>query len=97
MDEKLPLRDFGALVSQSKVVISCSTGPMHLAAAQGIDTVSFFPPDAIPQISALRWGPLGNRHIIIKPGGDMSSPETAMNGIAMDEIKHAFDGITVKK
>ncbi|MHB8578992.1 MAG: glycosyltransferase family 9 protein [Ignavibacteriaceae bacterium] len=47
------------------VLISSSTGPMHIAAALGIKTVSMFCP--LPACSPKLWGPLGNDNTIILP------------------------------
>ncbi len=46
-------------------LISSSTGPMHIAAALGIKTVSIFCP--LTACSPELWGPLGNPHNIILP------------------------------
>ncbi len=46
-------------------LISSSTGPMHIAAALGIKTISIFCP--LPACSPDLWGPLGNAHITILP------------------------------
>ncbi len=46
-------------------LISSSTGPMHIAAALGIKTISLFCP--LPACSPDLWGPLGNPHITILP------------------------------
>ncbi len=49
------LDDYIALLSYAGVVVAPSTGPLHLAAALGRSTVSFYPPIKVQ--SALRWGP----------------------------------------
>ena len=51
------LRDHMASVSQFDVLVSSSTGPMHIAAGLGIPTVSIFCP--LPPCSPQLWGPLG--------------------------------------
>ena len=45
----------GGLFSWANVVVAPSTGPLHLANALKIPTVSFYPPIRVQ--SALRWGP----------------------------------------
>jgi heptosyltransferase-2 len=69
LGSELPLRDFAALLSRAGAVISCSTGSMHIAAALGVKTISFFPPDRIRAMRPRRWGPLGNDGIILQPAG----------------------------
>src|SRR4029077_11031975 len=62
---RLNLREFMALISQCDLVVSGSTGPMHLAAALGISTVSLFDPRR--GSSTVRGGPLGGRGVLFKP------------------------------
>ena len=62
---RLSLRQFMAVISRSDVVVSGSTGPMHLAAALETSTVSLFDPRR--GSSPVRWGPLGERGIVLKP------------------------------
>ncbi|HDQ25188.1 MAG TPA: glycosyltransferase family 9 protein [bacterium] len=84
MDEDLSLREFGAVISAASCLISSSTGPMHMAAALGVKTLSFFPPRSLPAMSAKRWGPLGNKSAVIEP------LETGLSGAAaMDTISIA--------
>jgi ADP-heptose:LPS heptosyltransferase len=47
------------------VLISASTGPMHICAALKIPTISMFCP--LPACSPKLWGPLGNKSEIILP------------------------------
>jgi len=53
------LRDLIKIISVSNMVISSSTGPMHLASALGVKTVSIF--CHIPMCRVDRWGALGNK------------------------------------
>jgi len=53
--EKISLGDLMALISFCNVFITNSTGPLHIAVAQNIPTVSFYPP--IKVCSPKRWGP----------------------------------------
>ncbi len=59
------LRALMGLIAVSSVVVSASTGPMHLAAGLGVATVSLFCRE--PGRAAERWGPVGNRHRILLP------------------------------
>lgn len=47
------------------VLVSASTGPMHICAALKIPTISMFCP--LPACSPKLWGPLGNKSEIILP------------------------------
>lgn len=59
------LRMHMSIVSQCAVLISASTGSMHIAAALGVPTVSLFCP--LTACSPLLWGPLGNRSELLLP------------------------------
>lgn len=63
--EKLTLRQLIAVISRAQLLCTNSTGPLHLAVALGVPTVSFFPPlkGCLPQ----RWGPYGQGHIVLMP------------------------------
>jgi ADP-heptose:LPS heptosyltransferase len=63
-----PLREHMASISQLDVLISSSTGSMHIAAALEIPTVSLFCP--LTACSPQLWGPLGNRSEVIIPRQD---------------------------
>jgi heptosyltransferase-2 len=62
------LRTLMGLIAEANVVVSSSTGPMHLAAALGIPTVSMFCP--LTACSPKLWGPQGSRATIILPPDD---------------------------
>ncbi len=59
------LRETIAILSLLDVLVSASTGPMHLAAGLRVPTVSLFCP--LPACSPILWGPLGNRSEVILP------------------------------
>ncbi len=60
----LTLRQLMAVIAESHVVVSLATGPMHLAAALGIPTVSLFDPRR--NNSPTRWQPLGTG-VVLRP------------------------------
>jgi ADP-heptose:LPS heptosyltransferase len=62
------LREHMSCISQLDLLISSSTGSMHIAAALGIPTVSLFCP--LTACSPQLWGPLGNRSEVILPQQD---------------------------
>jgi ADP-heptose:LPS heptosyltransferase len=62
---QLTLRQMIAVISKCDLVVSGSTGPMHIAAALGVSTVSIFDPRRAS--SPVRWGPVGDRGSVLKP------------------------------
>ncbi len=60
----LTLRQLMAVIAESHAVVSLATGPMHLAAALGIPTVSIFDPRR--NNSPTRWQPLGTG-VVLRP------------------------------
>lgn len=65
---KLNLRDLCAVISVVSVLVSASTGPMHIAAAVGTPTVAMFCP--LPACSPNLWRPIGSPTEIIFPPAD---------------------------
>jgi len=61
----LTLRESIIDFSTLDVLISASTGPMHICAALKVPTISMFCP--LPACSSKLWGPLGNKSEIILP------------------------------
>jgi heptosyltransferase-2 len=61
----LTLRGLMGVISKASVLVSASTGPMHLAAALRIPTVSLFCP--LTACSPRLWGPQGNRAETVLP------------------------------
>lgn len=84
------IRELAALISVSSCLVSGSTGPMHIACALNVPTVTFFPPDSIPQMSVTRWGPKGNKNAVIKPPdkGDMNMIKS---GEVLNRIKEVLN------
>lgn len=62
------LRDSIINFSAFDLVISASTGPMHIAAALGVRTLSLFTRETA--CSPELWGPLGNNPVILLPDED---------------------------
>ncbi|MCF0056662.1 glycosyltransferase family 9 protein [Dyadobacter sp. CY356] len=56
---KLPLDQLITFISKTDGLVAGSTGPMHLAAATGINTLGLFPKNRPKH--AGRWGPIGPR------------------------------------
>ena len=62
---KTNLRQLASLLKRIDVLISNSTGPMHLSVALGTPTVAIFCP--IFSAGPIRWGPCGDGHEVILP------------------------------
>ena len=56
---KLSLSELISFIANSDTLIAASTGPLHIAAAAGINAVGIFPP--IRPMHPGRWAPLGNK------------------------------------
>lgn len=78
------LRGLMVLIDNSKLFISNSTGPIHIAGALGKNIVGFYPNTA--PMSGTRWKPLSSNSIVLSPpnGDDMSQ-------ISADSILDAAD------
>jgi heptosyltransferase-2 len=61
----LTLRGLMAMISHLSLLVSASTGPMHIAASLGVPTVSLFCP--LTACSPRLWGPQGNRSAVLLP------------------------------
>ena len=84
---KTDLRLLSAIIEKSDLLISNSTGPMHIAAALGVPTVAIFCP--IFTASPKRWGPYGERDTVITPPVPACrncSPQRCERGNCMDLI-----------
>jgi lipopolysaccharide heptosyltransferase II len=62
---KFDLLQLTALISLSHVFISNSTGPIHIAAALGIQVIGFYP--KIRACSKERWGPYTTKKVVFSP------------------------------
>jgi lipopolysaccharide heptosyltransferase II len=62
---KLTLRQLMSTISHYDCLFSPSTGPMHIAAALRVPTVSLFTP--LPACSPELWGPKGNQSEVLLP------------------------------
>ena len=89
---KLTLRELIAVIGELDLLVSSSTGPMHLAGAQGVPTVSIFCP--LPARSPQRWRPLGGRdRILAPPSGQCPTCERGplcdLSDISVDMVHEA--------
>jgi lipopolysaccharide heptosyltransferase II len=82
------LMQLAAVLRNADVVISNSTGPMHLAAAVGTPTVAVFCP--IFAAGPIRWGPYGEGHEVVLPPVpvcEKCKPKSCPHYDCMDRIK----------
>ena len=99
----LPLPDFIALINQCNIFISNPTGPLHIAAALGKKTLSFFPNSPV-WLRPRRWGPYGKaRAEILQPpaqhcaGKDHKCAERCMHLITPEAAFDAFSKLLKDK
>ena len=62
---ELTLKALAALLKRCDFLVSCDSGPVHIAAAVGTPVVVLFG-SKDPGSKPARWGPYGERHIIIQ-------------------------------
>jgi len=84
MINKTSLVELAALLKRCSLLVSCDSGPMHLAAAVGTPVVALFRND-LPGKTAKRWGPWGKGHVVIERAN--------LNDITVNEV---FDKIRIK-
>jgi ADP-heptose:LPS heptosyltransferase len=54
---KLTLEEYISFISKVDYLVAASTGPLHIAAATGINAIGIYPP--IKPINPTRWQPIG--------------------------------------
>lgn len=77
---KFTLQQFVSFISHADGLIAASTGPIHLAAAMGINALGLYPNSS--SINARRWGPIGIKAGFVESDTaniNSISPETVMN------------------
>jgi len=62
---KLTLKQLAVLLKRCEFLVSCDSGPVHIAAAMGTSAVVLFG-KADRGSRPKRWGPYGERHIVIQ-------------------------------
>ena len=65
------LSELTALIDKTDLFVSNSTGPLHIAAALGKYTISFYP--RILACSAKRWGPYTKKSFVFLPNIECSN------------------------
>jgi heptosyltransferase-3 len=96
---RLSIRELAAVLASCQVVVSNSTGPLHMAVALGVPTVSFYP--AVGTAQAHRWGPYPAfvesdplHRVFIAP---TTAGQPDMQAIAVDEVWHACEPHLVRE
>jgi len=74
---KTTLRQLAAVLSKCKLLISCDSGPVHLAGCVGIPVIAIFRND-LPGKTALRWGPVSDESVVIE--------RRSLNDITVEEV-----------
>lgn len=59
------IRELAAVLESARLLVTNSTGPMHLAAAVGTPVVAVFCP--LVGCSPSRWGPVANGNVVLMP------------------------------
>ena len=80
---KTSLVELAQILKQCRLLVSCDSGPMHLAASVGTPVIALFRND-LPGKTARRWGPWGKGHIVIEKDklADISTEEV------LDKVKN---------
>jgi len=90
--DECSLKQMAGVLKNAACVLSASTGIMHLAAAVGTPTVSLF--GGSFTTTPVRWGPIGNRSLVLRPDG-LRCPECRkgvcrqhdpMEGVSVDRV-----------
>ena len=84
---KTTLVEAAAVLGHCRCLVSCDSGPVHLASAVGTSVVALFRND-MPGKNPERWGPWGKGHQVIQAAG--------MDKICVDDVSRAVDQITGK-
>ncbi|MDD5505554.1 MAG: glycosyltransferase family 9 protein [Candidatus Omnitrophica bacterium] len=84
---KTTLAELAQILRKCRLLISCDSGPMHLAAAVGTPVIALFRND-LPGKTARRWGPWGKSHIIIE--------KNKLTDISVEEVVKQVKELPVK-
>ena len=62
---RISLKDTASVLKKCALLVSCDSGPVHVSAAVGTPVVALFG-ESRSGGSAVRWGPYGEAHIVVK-------------------------------
>ncbi len=87
----MSIRELAAILSWADLVVTNSTGPLHLAVALGVPTVSVYSP--LPTRHPARWGPYpayveGNdlHRVLLAPLGGGGKESEDMGAVSVEEV-----------
>ena len=86
---KLNLYETIALISRSDLLISNSTGVLHIAAALGINVIGLYPNTL--HISAKRWGPYTKKAIVLSP--PINESNVNIDDMSLIKIDDVFNSV----
>lgn len=92
---RMALKEFGAFLKRSSLLLSCDSGPVHLASAVGTPVVVLFG-EARPGGSSRRWGPYGEGQGPAAAGSIVVG-RPKVTDITVDDVFKAASGILCKK
>lgn len=97
----IPLAQFIPFLKRCDAIVANSTGPLHIAAALGINAIGLYPP--IKTKDAGRWGPIGLKTYVFTLDRfcdyckNTKNNCTCINSIQPVQIKLLLDKLTIKK
>jgi len=97
------LRELAAIYSCADLVVTNSTGPLHLAVALEVPTVSIYSP--LPTCHPRRWGPYPacleksqEHQVLVAPfGGEDASGHEDMSAVSVEEVWRLCEAQTARK
>ena len=83
----LNLRQLSAAISQARLFVGNSSGPLHIATAVNVPTISFFPETPLVT-SSKRWGPFGSESVnrVFSP----ADPGAPLASVSPDRVLKAW-------
>lgn len=95
---KFNLNELTALINEAKIFIANSTGPLHIAAALGLNVIGFYPNNRVT--SARRWGPYTDKKVIFQPKTECDDckkeqciNKNCMNSIEIAKVKETIESL----
>jgi ADP-heptose:LPS heptosyltransferase len=82
---KLSLIQLIALIAKADFLVACSTGPLHIASALGINTIGIYPP--IKPMHPGRWAPIGYKSKVFVKEAECNKCSKGGECTCMTEIK----------
>jgi ADP-heptose:LPS heptosyltransferase len=74
-----------ALLGRARLLVTTDGGPMHMAAALGVPTVSIFAATPRPGI----WFPAGDNHIVLRPPPQCRHGNATIRAVTVDSVAAA--------